>query len=227
MASIMRALSLTAVCLLAVPAAAMSQEQEQPGGFAKTGAFVAVSGVPDFTLDGLTFDGSTIYQRVGSEEFLILPRLKSRTSVRAAVGLRAKRGSFEIGYEQTKHAGTFMDLAGEATFHSLNFDERIYFLTGGRIQPYGLIGLSAPWLTVKDGSFLDVEVADGTWRGFGVNSELGVTVFAHPRVGINVGYRYRAIWFDKASGVSDTLYKLRPRFKETSGSLALGASFTF
>jgi hypothetical protein len=27
--------------------------------------------------------------------------------------------------------------------------------------------------------------------------------------------------------VSDTLYKLRPRFRETSGSMAFGASFTF
>jgi opacity protein-like surface antigen len=224
MASIIRAISVTTVCLLALPAAAWCQEQS---GFAKNGAYLAVSAVPNFTLDGLTFDGSGMYQRGDAEEFLILPRLQARTSVRALVGFRASRGSFEIGYEQTKHVGTFLGLSGEATFHSLNFDERIFFLTRGRIQPYGLIGLSAPWLTVKDGSFLDPDVADGSFRGFGVNSELGVAVFVHPRVGINAGYRYRAIWFDKASGVSDTLYKLRPRFRETSGSLALGASFTF
>ena len=225
MTSIIRALSLTAVCVLALPAAAWCQEQS--GGFAKNGVYVAVSGVPNFTLDGLTFDGATMYQRDDADEFLILPRLKAKTQVRALFGIRATRGAFEIGYEQTKHVGTFMDLAGEATFHSLNFDERIYFLTRGHIQPYGLIGLSAPWLTVKDGSFFDLDVADATFRGFGVNTELGVSVFVHPRVGINAGYRYRAIWFDKASGVSDTLYKMRPRLRETSGSMALGASFTF
>ncbi len=220
----MRAPLMAAACLLALPAAAFSQEQP---GFAKKGTYVAVSGVPDFTLDGVTFDGSTIYQKVGGEEFMILPRLQRKTSVRALVGFRAARGSFEVGYEQTKHVGTFLDLAGEATFHSLNFDERIFFLTGGRIQPYGLVGLSAPWLTIKDGSFLDPDVADASFRGFGVNTEAGVTVFVHPRIGVNAGYRYRAMWFDKASGVSDTSYKLRPRFRETSGSIALGASFTF
>ncbi|HET7696352.1 MAG TPA: outer membrane beta-barrel protein [Vicinamibacterales bacterium] len=221
----MRALTITALCVLALPAAAWSQEQSD--GFARNGAYLAVSGVPNFTLDGLTFDGATVYKQVDGEEFMILPRLKAKTSVRALVGFRTTRGAFEIGYEQTRHVGTFLDISGEATFHSLNFDERIFFLTRGHIQPYGLVGLSAPWLTVKDGSFLDPDVADGTFRGFGVNSELGVAVFVHPRVGITAGYRYRAMWFDKASGVSETNYKLRPRFRETAGSLALGASFTF
>jgi hypothetical protein len=35
------------------------------------------------------------------------------------------------------------------------------------------------------------------------------------------------MWFDSASGVTDTTYKLRPRFRETTGSIAIGASFTF
>jgi len=212
------------LCVLALPAAAWSQDQS---GFARTGAFVAVSGVPDFTLDGLSFDGSSYYQEIDGDEIMILPRLNARTAIRGAIGFRAGRGSFEVGYEQTRHDGTFMDGIGEATFHSINFDERIFFLTSGRVQPYGLIGLSVPWLTVKDGSFLDPDIADGSFRGWGVNTEAGVTVFVHPRVGVNVGYRYRSMWFDSASGVSDTTYKLRPRFRETSGSIAIGASFTF
>jgi opacity protein-like surface antigen len=224
MLSMTRARLFMTLCVLALPAAAWSQDQS---GFAKTGAFVAVSGVPDFTLDGLTFDGLSYYQEIDGDEILILPRLNAKTAIRGAVGFRSRIGSFEIGYEQTKHDGTFMDGTGEATFHSINFDERIFFLTKGRVQPYGLIGLSIPWLTVKDGSFLDPDIADGSFRGWGVNTEAGVTVFVHPRVGVNVGYRYRSMWFDSASGVSDTTYKLRPRFRETSGSIAIGASFTF
>ena len=124
----------------------------------------------------MTFDGSSFYREIDGEEILILPRLAARTAFRGGVGFRSTRGSFEVGYEQTTHTGTFMDGAGEATFHSINFDERIFFLTRHRIQPYGLIGLSVPWLTVKDGSFLDPDVADGSFRGWGVNSEAGVTV---------------------------------------------------
>jgi hypothetical protein len=225
MTSHTRALFVSAVaaCLLAPASTAWSQESS---GFAKNGTYVAVSGVPDFTLDGVTFDGSSIYQEVDGEEVVILPRLQPKTALRAMVGMRSKRGAFEIGYEQTTHAGTFMDLSGEATFRSINFDERIFFLTG-RIQPYGLVGFSVPWLTVTDGSFLDDEVANASFRGLGVNSELGVAVYVHPRVGISTGYRYRAMWFTGAKGVSGTMYKLRPRFRETSGSVAFNAFFTF
>jgi hypothetical protein len=224
MTFMMRALLVTSLCVLGLPRAARCQEQP---AFAKTGAFLAVSALPDFTLDGLTFDGSTIYREVDGDEFMILPRLDAKRSVRAIAGFRSTRGAFEVGYEQTKHAGRFLDMTGEATFHAITFDERIFFLTRGRIQPYGLLGLSLPWLTIKDGSFLEPDVADGSFRGFGVNTELGVAVFVHPRVGINAGYRYRAMWFDSASGVTDTTYKLRPRFRETTGSIAIGASFTF
>jgi opacity protein-like surface antigen len=224
MASIKRARFVIAVCVLGLPVTAWSQEQS---GFAKNGAYVALSGVPDFTLDGLTFDGSSYYRKVGGDEILILPRLDAKTAVRGMVGFRNTRGAFEVGYEQTKHLGTFMDATGEATFHAINFDERIFMLTRGRFQPYGLLGLSVPWLTVRDGSFLDPDVADGSFRGFGVNTEAGVTVFVHPRVGVNAGYRYRSMWFDSASGVSDTAYTLRPRFRETSGSVAIGAFYTF
>jgi hypothetical protein len=220
----MRALVVAALCVFGLAPAAWSQEKAD---FPKNGPYVALSGVPGFTLDGLTFDGSSYYQKVGGDEILILPRLDSRTAVRGIVGFRTTRGAFEVGYEQTKHVGTFLDFTGQATFHSINFDERIFVLTHGRLQPYGLLGLSVPWLTVKDGSFLPPDVADGTFHGLGVNTEAGVTVFVHPRVGVNAGYRYRAMWFDKANGVSDTSYTLRPRFRETSGSMAIGAFFTF
>jgi hypothetical protein len=219
-----RALLIVAVCVLGLPATAWSQEQSD---FANDGAYVAFSGVSEFTLDGLTFDGSAYYQEIGGDEIMILPRLDARTAVRGIFGFRTRRGAFEVGYEQTKHVGTFLDMTGTATFHSINFDERIFFLTRGRLQPYGLVGLSVPWLTVKDGSFLDPDVADGSFRGVGVNTEAGVTVFVHPRVGINAGYRYRVMWFNTARGVSDTSFKLRPRFRETSGSITIGASLTF
>ena len=57
--------------------------------------------------------------------------------------------------------------------------------------------------------------------------EAGVTVFATPRVGISAGYRYRSMWFDSASGVTREASKLRPRFRETSGSGVITGVFTF
>jgi hypothetical protein len=215
-----------AFCLLSVTPAAWAQET--PSGFAKNGFYVGASSVPDFDLDGITFDGSTYYQQIGGKEIIILPRLQPKSTVRAVAGFRLTRGSFEVSYERTKHAGTFLDETDEATFQSLNFDERIYLLTRGRIQPYGLLGLSLPRLTVKDGSAFDEEhVGDGSFHGFGVNGEAGVTVFPHPRFGLTVGYRHRVMWFDTAKGASGRTYQLRPRFRETAGHVSFTASVTF
>jgi hypothetical protein len=214
-----------AFCLVAFASDARSQETSS--GFAKNGVYVGATSVPNFTFDGITFDGSSYYRQVDGDEIIILPRLDSTSTVRAVGGYRSTRGSFEVGYERTKHTGTFMDVSGDATFQALNFDERIYVLTRGRIQPYGLAGLSLPRLTVKDGSVVGEQVGDGSFHGFGLNTEAGVTVFAHPRVGISVGYRYRIMWFDTAKGVSGTTYELRPRFRETAGNMSMGVFFTF
>ncbi len=215
-----------AITLSVLAAAPAVRAQEVPG-FAKNGVYVGVSTVPDFTLDGITFDGSSLYKEIGGEEFMILPRLEPKSTIRAVGGFRLTRGSFEVGYERTTHVGTFLGGSGEAEFRALNFDERIYALTRGRVQPYGLVGFSLPWLTVKDGGFIDDQVGDATFKGFGVNTEAGATVFVHPRVGVSAGYRYRVMWFDSAKGVTHTTYELRPRFRETAGNLSISAFVTF
>lgn len=214
----------TAALLLTLAPAVTAQDTTS---FAKNGIYVGASEVPNFNLDGVTFDGSSYYRSVtGNNEVLILPRLQPKSTIRAIGGFRLDRGSFEVSYERTNHVGTFLGLSGQATFQTLNFDERIYALTHRRIQPYGLLGLSLPRLTVKDGALLGDQVGDGSFHGFGLNSEAGVTVFPVPRVGVSAGYRYRVMWFDSAKGVSTT-YELRPRFRETAGSVSLSLSFTF
>jgi hypothetical protein len=210
--------------LLALATPAWSQERS---GFAKEGGFVGVSGVLDFTLDGDTFDGQSIYKRVNGEEFLILPLLEGQNMFRGILGVRGPKAAFELSYDRAQHHGTFVGETTEATFQAVNADARLFFLTSGRVQPHVLVGAALPWLTIKDGSFLDPDVGNARYRGFGVNTEAGVTVYPHPRFGISAGYRYRVIWFDRATGVSDTFYELRPRFRTTNGSVVMTGLFSF
>lgn len=210
--------------LLALATPAWSQEQS---GFAKEGGFVGVSGVLDFTLDGDTFDGSSIYRRVNGDEFLILPLLQAQNMMRGILGFRGSKGAFELSYDRALQHGTFVGETTEATFQAINADGRFFFLTSGRVQPHVLVGAALPWLTIKDGSFLDLDVGNARYRGFGVNTEAGVTIYPHPRFGISGGYRYRVMWFDRATGVSDTFYELRPRFRTTNGSVVMTGLFTF
>jgi hypothetical protein len=212
--------------LLTLATPAWSQEQGQ-SGFAKEGGYVGVSGVLDAKLDSDTFDGLSAYRKENGDEYLILPLFEGANMFRGILGVRYPKAAFEFSYDRTRHQGTFMDGTGEATFQAINADVRYFFATRGRVQPHVLAGGSFPWLTVKDGSFLDADVGNATYRGFGVNSEAGVTVYPHPQLGIGVGYRYRVMWFDRAKGVSHTDYELRPRFRENSGALVITGLFTF
>jgi len=220
-------LALLIVCV--VPVAAWSQEQR---GFAKVGGYAGGSLAPAFTLDGDTFDGFTLYREVNGDEIALLPKLDKQKMFRGILGVRYERAALELSYERTSHNGMFgEEEASEATFQQVNVDTRVFFLTRGRIQPYILAGVGFPWLNIKDSSFLldepDAGVGDSTFKGYAVNTEVGVTVYPHPQVGIVLGYEYRPIWFDRATGITDKPYELRPRFRESSRGFVFTTLFTF
>ena len=212
---------------LATPAWSQDQPEFEQPGFAKEGGYIGVSGLFDAKLTKDNFDGASIYKKVNGEEFLILPLFERGNMIRGILGVRYPKAAFEFSYDQTKHQGSFFGDTGEATFHAINADGRYFFATGGRVQPHILLGGSFPWLNIKDGSVLDDDVGTATYRGMGLNTEAGVTVYANPQLGIGVGYRYRMIWFDRAKGVTKTDYELRPRFRENSGSVVITGLFTF
>ena len=212
------------IVLLASPAAA----QTVPGGYAKEGGFFGVTVLPAFTFDGETFDGQTAYKEIDGEELAFLPKMNKRPLIRAILGYRARQASLEISYDRTQHDGEFFGQeAFDSTFQAVNVDGRFFFNTSKRIQPHILVGGSFPWLNVEEGSFLDPDVGDARFKGYGVNTEAGVTMYATPQLGISVGYSFRMIWFDRVTGVSDTLGELRPRFRETAGTVSVTGVYVF
>jgi hypothetical protein len=211
------------------PFPAWSQEQQ---GFAKIGGYAGGTFVPQFTLDGETFDGLTYYQEEDGDEIAILPKLDKQRMFRGILGYRGEKAAIEFSYERANHNGTFGEGGtGKATFQQVNVDARFFFLTQARVQPYALVGGGFPWLTVKDGSFLESQpeagLGDGTFRGYALNTEVGVTVYPHRQVAIVLGYGYRPIWFYRATGLTDTQYDLRPRFRESSKGIVFTTLFTF
>ena len=215
-----------ALYIIAGATSAMAQAPQPPGG-AREGGFIGVTVMPGFTFDGETFDGRTIYQEIDGDEVVFLPELNKRPLIRAILGYRARKASLEISYDRTQHDGTFVDFPLDATYQAINADGRFFFNTSSRVQPHILLGASFPWFNVKDGSFLDPDSDDARFKGYGLNTEAGVTVYPTPQLGLSVGYAYRLIWFDRVTGVTDTLFELRPRFRETAGTVAITGTFIF
>ena len=223
---VIRSLALVAA-LLALPTPAFSQFSSGTPGFAKEGGYAGMSVMPSFTFDRVTFDGESAYYEIGGDEITILPRLSTATMLRFILGYRAKNAGLEISYDFTNHDGTYLDGTGKATFRSINIDGRYYFLPMQRIQPYVQVGGSMPTFTVKEGSFLHEDYADAKFSGYGMNAEGGVVVYPHRQLGISVGYNYRVLSFDKVTGVKDRLFELRPRFRETSGTVVVSGHVIF
>ena len=196
-------------------------------GFARERMYLGFSVLPDFTLDGVTFDGSTGYIEEGGTETFILPQLDSRAMPKFVAGFRARQFALEISYERARHDGTFLGATGQAAFNVVNVDGKFFFNTRSRFQPHVLAGLAFPWLTVYDGSYEGALVGDGRFKGQGLNIEGGITIFATSAFGVSAGYAYRVLWFNRATGVTDTTYRLRPRFRETSSGPIIMGFYTF
>jgi opacity protein-like surface antigen len=219
---------LCGVLLLVAVSAPPVMAQSLSRGFAKNGMYVGASFLPNFTLDGRVFDGETQYQEIGGDEIGILPKLDTQHMVRAVLGFKSRPFALEFSYERTNHNGTFLDEPARAHFNAVNVDSKLFFFTHGRVQPHVVIGLAVPWLTVEDGAFDgDGQIDDARWRGLGLNTEAGVTFFPHPRLGVSAGYAFRLIGFRRATGVSGTVFELKPPFKETSGSPVITAFYIF
>ena len=210
---------------IALAAPVQAQTPSEPG-FARERMYLGFSLLPDYTLDGVTFDGATGYIEEGGTETFILPRLDKRTMPKIVAGFRTRPFALEISYERTKHNGEFLDLLGEAAFNVVSIDLKFFANTGGRIQPHVVAGLAIPWLKIYDGSFEGDLVGDGRFTGQGINLEGGVTLLATRSVGVSAGYAYRVLWFNRATGVTETTYRLDPRFRESSSGLIIMAFVT-
>jgi hypothetical protein len=213
-------------------AAAPARAQTAPG-FAREGVYVGVGGIPATTLDDASLVGDVYFEADDDGELFVLPSLDSQPLLRAVVGFRSRPLALEFSYDRARHAGEFLDLPRDTIFQAINVDGRFFFATDHRVQPHAVVGMAFPWMTVKDGSFepgsdfTGAPQGDATFRGPGLNTEVGVTVFATPRVGVSVGYIYRVIWFRRVRGVGDESKDLRPPFYATRGHVMVAGFVTF
>jgi hypothetical protein len=221
-----RFVRMTGVVLFLLVLATPAWAQDEPG-FAKQGMYVGVGGTLNFTLNGPFFDGTGYYKQIGGPELALLPQLDTRKKLRGVVGFRSPEWALEFSYDRTRHQGTFLGQSAPGTFSAFNVDARMFALTLTRFQPHVVLGGGWSWLTVDNGSLLPTAVGNATFTGAGLNSEVGVTVFLLPSVGLSGGYAYRVIWFSGEHGVSNTKFVLRPRFRETNGSAVMMAFVTF
>jgi len=156
-----------------------------------------------------SFSGQSLNMRGDLDGQLVLwhfekafstPRLESGFGLGLGFGYRSEQGLWEFAYV---HASPKMDLNGTpgmASYSSLEINGWAIPWKNIPIQPYFLLGLCFPWLTVPDGARMGGSVYDATYTGAGVNIGGGLLLNLGKRLFLSGGIKYRYLGFFYVNG---------------------------
>ena len=221
------------MCLLTLLATTPARAQDDPG-YAREGVYVGFGGSPTLTFNSEQFLGNYGYISETDGEIAILPTVNKRAVPRVVVGFRSRPLALEFSYDRSRFEGDYLGLPLQSVYNAINVDGKFFFRTLTRVQPHIVLGMAFPWLNIEDGAFppgsdplINLPGGDAGFRGPGLNTEIGVTAFATSRLGVSVGYAFRAIWFNRVRGIRDEVEELRPPFRELRGTPVVAGFFTF
>lgn len=181
-----------------------AQAASEKDPFAEEGFRMSVL-FPRISIDG-EFDGKTVH--VYTDSILMLPKVDPAWGLGFSIGIREKRSSLEINYQQTKHNVTLPGgRPSNAKFETYNIDFKYFFLTDKRLQPFILLGW-VPYarLAVTD---VSVDLSGGNDKGIftskvtGANLGLGLEFFFTRKSSICAGVFYRRLTFEERSPIKD------------------------
>lgn len=183
-----------------IPASARREYDDEPSYFAKRGFFVGGMGVAT-TLSDRDFDGQSGLVEPNSGAMLVLPELDPATGWGATIGYRSKRISVQYTYTESKHDDDFLGTSLEDDLQTYSLDFKHYWNVEGSLQPYLLLGITVPRVTVKDGANLGGNVGDAKFQGLGGNLGGGATLYITPHLALFGEAFYRWADFDRASAL--------------------------
>jgi len=131
------------------------------------------------------------------------------------LGYREGPWAAELSFSRTDHTAVIY-FSGPVTFKTpanysaINFDFKRYFFTVSPVQPFVSMGMSFPWLWVRQGSYLytdstlttQISSADETISGIGLNLGAGVEIYLNQDISLVGGAFQRWTGFDQISGAS-------------------------
>lgn len=183
------------------PAPLRAQEEEPPGPSTPAtgrseGFFLSLS-ARSLAFGG-DFDGQLVLWHF--EKAFFAPRLDPGTGLGVGFGVKHEGWLWEMGYVQSGHAAELPGRTTRAVYHSLEMSGKSFLFKDLFLQPYISLGISVPWLSVRDGSEFRGTRADASYIGIGLSLGAGILVDISPRVFICGGAGWRVLGYYYASG---------------------------
>jgi hypothetical protein len=135
------------------------------------------------------------------------PALQTGSGFSITGGLNFDIGALEFAYENSTHqgsghVGSYYNWDGTATLNVLDMNVKLFFDNESSLKPYGLLGLSIPWIVLPGGEHDtgDVSTGDATYLGFGLNLGGGIDYKMVDRLHLKGEVIYRLAGYGSASG---------------------------
>jgi hypothetical protein len=140
----------------------------------------------------------------------IIPSITRQFGWGVLLGHREGPWAAEVSFWRSDHTATFTNasptITTPASFAAINIDFKHYFFTQFPTQPFINIGVSFPWLWVRQGSFLNSAsssgVNDETISGIGLNLGVGVELYLDNDFSLLGGLYQRWTEFDQINGAA-------------------------
>jgi hypothetical protein len=184
-----------------------------------------VSNNPGSGFNGDTYFTDSVY-RVGK------PALQSGGGFAVTAGIYAEIVALELTYANSSHSGSChvggYHWDGTANLNVLDLNMKLFLDPESSVKPYGLFGLSFPWVNLPgaEHNTSDVATGDATYWGFGLNLGGGVDFKLAERFHIKGEVIYRWAGYGSAYGSNMGSGSL-PDFVDGSGvNITIGAQYT-
>ncbi len=220
--------ALNLILLAALGTAAWAQEEDESGkrdliktrtyiGFFGTSATIdqwgGFQGIHSFQAFNGSSSGSTLSTSI---EVDMVPAISRNFGAEIMLGHREGPWAGELSFTRSDHTAVYYSSSNSgpvttnesASLCSIDFDFKRYFLTTAPVQPFVSMGLSLPWLWIRNGSQLYdsaynlVNTDDETISGIGFNLGAGLEVYLSQDFSLVGGVFQRWTGFDQISGVS-------------------------
>lgn len=213
---------------------------ENPGDYLHTRTYLGLFGTSVSVNNGGEFSGINYSRNDKPYEIDLIPTLSQNFGFGLMIGHREEVWAGELSFWQSGHDASFgpgvvSSISGQsvtfaqafkdtATYNSINVDFKRYFLSELQIQPFVNLGVSFPWIEVKDAaSDANGNTGAMTLAGLGLNLGLGAEYYVTPLISVSAGGTYRFASFDQVRGLNGTFSALAPY----GGSSDEGSGFTF
>lgn len=191
-----RTFAVFAFWILALTLASVGTAAGEDGVPAEKGFFFSLSG-QSLNLRG-DLDGQLVLWHF--EKAFSVPRLESSLGLGFGFGYRSESGLWEFAYTHSSPKMVLGGTPGLAGYTSLEINGWAIPWKNIPVQPYFLLGLCIPWLTVPDGARMGGSIYDATYTGAGVNVGGGLLLNLGKRLFLSGGIKYRYLGFFYVNG---------------------------